>query len=182
MTSLLELALTLPDALHPQPAGTTAPKAQRTQGAPPLLPADAMPLPITLVPTERQGVIPERYVLIISATLCRCGVMHETSRLYAHNSLQSRWNKGTNVQHLAFSDEPRWNLPIQVRRQETKRVMVCHECVSPESLSHLPAPPPTVLHIHTPMPSASPIETRKSGTKIVRSLSDLASLLPDGAP
>lgn len=109
--------------------------------AQPTLPL-SVPAPITMAPTETQGVIPISYVLCITRTHCRtCGTMHESSEFYALNHLRSRTGAGTFVQNMSRVDEPKWNLPIEVRLVGQREVFCCSECADHVGLSHLPNPP-----------------------------------------
>ena len=93
-------------------------------------------------------VIPERYVLHYSISVCaNCQSESRDSEFYALSYLKSRVN-GTRVRHLVRCDRPMFNLPVDVIPTGNHHVPFCCECPTID-LSHLPPPPQESLVTHT---------------------------------
>ena len=89
-------------------------------------------------------VIPERYVVHYSTTVCKnCNTAVRDSEFYALSYLRSRVN-GTRVRHLTRCTSPEFNLPVDVIPTGTQYVPFCCECPAID-LSHLPPPPQAAL-------------------------------------
>lgn len=85
-------------------------------------------------------VIPDRYVLHYSITVCaNCSAESRDSEFYALSYIKSRVN-GTRVRHLIRCDRPMFNLPVDVIPTGKHRLPFCCECETID-LSHLPPPP-----------------------------------------
>lgn len=114
------------------------PEAQPTGTADPLPLAPV--LPITLLPDTK--FIPLNYVVHMSSQRClHCGTTHESSVVYAYNSIEPRFNLGKPVSHLVPVDRFSYNVPVKVQRLKETTTPACHECArEPMDLSHLPKP------------------------------------------
>lgn len=98
--------------------------------------------PIYLAPADRDFV-PHRYVLHVHSQHCRCGALHEHSELYAKTHMRSTMGHKyiSNLRPVHRPEEIAYNLPIDIVHIPPKRILICSECVSSTSLSHLPSPP-----------------------------------------
>lgn len=114
-------------------------------------------------------VIPDRYVLHYSITVCaNCSAESRDSEFYALSYIKSRVN-GTRVRHLVRCDRPIFNLPVDVIPTGKHRLPFCCECPSYD-LTHLPPPPQESLVTTLPEPTLKgaklkPPATVKPSTK-----------------
>lgn len=101
---------------------------------------EAPVLPISLLPDT--SFIPHHYVVHMRTQRCsHCGITHESSVVYAYNSIPSRMGFKP-VSHLVPVSRFSYNVPVIVQRlPEDKPTPACHECArSNMDLSHLPRP------------------------------------------
>ena len=87
---------------------------------------------------------PVAYVVLRTTQHCtHCSTLHESCQLMLRCELPSRTGLSKVVQMKALSGTPEWNLPIEHRALELKRIPFCHECFQDASitLARLPLPP-----------------------------------------
>lgn len=100
------------------------------------------PLPIYAASPAKE-LAPHTYVIHKFSQLCRCGSLHEFSKLYGKTHLKSRMGQKyiTNLRPVHTPNDIAYNLPIEIVTMPLEHLLFCHECVSATTLSHLPSPP-----------------------------------------
>lgn len=139
-------------------------------------------LPITLIPDTK--FIPTSYVVHMSQQRClHCGVVHESSVVYAFNSVEPRFNLGKPISHLVPVERFSYNVPVKVLRLKETTTPACHECArEPMDLSHLPSPESTeaykrLLNSFATKPTAPEIVKKANGTKAPKAAKTIDDLL-----
>lgn len=101
---------------------------------------EAPQTPIALIPDTK--FIPLHYVVHMASQRCLyCSTVHESSAVYAYNSIMPRLGIGKRISHLVPVERFSYNVPVKVQRLKETTVPACHECAREGlSLSHLPRP------------------------------------------
>lgn len=101
-------------------------------------------IPIYLARPD-QGEAPHTYVIHKYAQHCKCGSLHEYTKLYAKTHFKARMGHKyvTNLRPVQTPEAVLYNLPIEIITMPIERLPFCHECLSSQTLSHLPPPPAT---------------------------------------
>lgn len=132
-------------------------------------------------PLLQDEIIPERYIVMAFTQRCQCcRAIHQWSELYALANIRPFWNAGRKVTNLHRIDQPKYDLPIEVRRQPEKLIPFCHSCNEP-TLHDLPRPPTSAKQFLGNLTEAlKPVPIKSTSTTKPKSrptLADLAELL-----
>ena len=92
---------------------------------------------------------PDAYVVLRTTLHCaHCSTLHESCQILLRCELPSRTGLAKVIQMKALQGEPEWNLPIERRALEIKRIPFCHECwdatrptTDHPAIARLPLPP-----------------------------------------